>query len=167
VSEVGPAALPALEAAMGEDAGRVAPRLDRGCRSFAVCGGDRVLAYGWLSAGPEWIGEAGCEIRPGPREAYIWNCVTLPSHRRRGMFGALVRGITEQAQREGFERLWIASVAGTAERVVQALGYTAAARLNVHAVGPMRWIRLEGRRVPPAVLPIRRSGISRQVTRWH
>jgi len=37
---------------MGAEADRVAIRLERGCRCFAVCAGERVVAYGWLSAGP-------------------------------------------------------------------------------------------------------------------
>jgi len=130
---------------MGAEADRVATRLERGCRCFAVCGGERVVAYGWLSAGPEWIGEAGLEIRPGVGEAYIWNCVTLTPHRRQGMFAALVRGITEQAHGEGLTRLWIASLAGTAERAIVSARYIAAMQINVRTAGPLRWVRV----VPP------------------
>ena len=69
---------------MGPEGDLVAARLARGCRCFAVWMDGQVAGYGWLSTGPEWIGELGLEIRPPVGEAYIWNCVTLPAHRLRG-----------------------------------------------------------------------------------
>lgn len=153
---------------MGREAGRIGPRQARGCRCFAVCGGDEsgeIRAYGWLTQGPEWIGEIGLEIRPGPGDAYIWNCVTLEPHRRTGMFRAIVRHITEVAKSEGKERLWIASVAGTAERAIAELGYIPVVRASVTVVGPLRWLHLSGD--SPPVLSGGRAGLGRHLTRVH
>jgi len=66
-----------------------------------------VIAYGWLTAGAEWIGELELEIRPGPGEAYVWNCVTLPPHRRQGLFKDLLLHILETCREEGLSRVWI------------------------------------------------------------
>lgn len=111
---------------MGREGELVTLRLARGVRCYAACVADRVVAYGWRSAGAEWIGEVGLEIRPGPNEAYVWNCVTLPAFRRRGLFRSLLRFVTERACSEGRSRLWIGSLEGTAETAITDLGYVAA-----------------------------------------
>ncbi|HKT83157.1 MAG TPA: GNAT family N-acetyltransferase [Solirubrobacterales bacterium] len=98
----------------------VSLRLARGCRCFAAFDGERVLGYGWKSTGPEWIGEVGLEISPGAGEAYIWNCVTLPEYRRQGVFR---RVLTRICNDDGLARLWIASLAGTAEGALPLLGF--------------------------------------------
>ena len=115
---------------MGSEGDLVALRLRRGCRCFGVWQGPEVIGYGWLSTGPEWIGELGLEIRPGQGEGYIWNCVTLPEHRLRGVLRGLVAAICEQAQEEGFQRLWIASLAGTAENALRPPGFEPALRVR-------------------------------------
>ncbi len=48
---------------------------------------------------------------PPYNEAYIWNCVTLTEHRRKGIFRSLVADISEAAHKTGVRRLWIGSVA--------------------------------------------------------
>ena len=120
----------AIREAMGAEGDLVALRLRRGCRCFAVWEGRAVLGYGWLSAGPEWIGEVGLELTPGPGEAYIWNCVTLPQHRLHGVFRSLVAGICEQARSEGLRRVWIASLQGTAEAALRPPGFEPALRVQ-------------------------------------
>ncbi|TMF35071.1 MAG: GNAT family N-acetyltransferase [Chloroflexi bacterium] len=114
-----------IEAAMGSEADLVALRFARGCRCFAVIVDGGVAGYGWLSIGPEWIGELQLEIRPSAGEGYIWNCSTVREHRRRGIFRALLVGISEIAFREGIRRLWIGSVAIPAERAVEPSGFQA------------------------------------------
>jgi ribosomal protein S18 acetylase RimI-like enzyme len=120
----------AIKAAMGPEGDLVALRLRRGCRCFAAWDADSILGYGWLSTGPEWIGEVGLELTPGPGEAYIWNCVTLPEHRLRGVFRGVVAAICEQAQAEGLRRVWIASLRGTAEAALRPPGFEPALRIQ-------------------------------------
>ena len=115
-----------IAAAMGPDGDLVAKRMARGCRCFAVWIEDSLAGYGWLSTGPEWIGEIQLELRPRPGEGYVWNCVTIPHHRRKGVFGSLVAGIREVARSEGLKRLWIGSVAIPAEKALRPLGFTPA-----------------------------------------
>ena len=122
---------------MGEEAPLVAPRFARGCRCFAALADGAVAGYGWLSRGPEWIGELQLEIRPRDGEAYVWNCVTLAPHRRRGVFRSLLLGITETARREGLQRLWIGSVAIPAERAVEPSGFRPALRFTTVSIAGM------------------------------
>lgn len=109
---------------MGADGDLVVKRLARGCRCFVVWteeGG--VGGYGWLSVGPEWVGELQLEVKPRPGEGYIWNCVTVAEHRRKGIFRSLLVGISEAARRDGLKRLWIGSAAIPAEKAVGPSGF--------------------------------------------
>jgi len=128
-----------LEAAMGAEGALVAPRLARGCRCFAAWRDQEVVGYGWVSTAPEWIGELGLEIRPGPGEAYVWNCVTLTPHRRQGVFRALLRALVNWAREARIERLWIGSLeAAGADRAVADAGFEPVLLFEVRAGLGMR-----------------------------
>ena len=127
-----------IAAAMGPDGDLVAKRMARGCRCFAVWIEESLAGYGWLSTGPEWIGEIQLELKPGPGEGYIWNCVTIPHHRRKGVFGSLVAGIRHLAWRDGLKRLWIGSVAIPAEKALAPLGFVPALRFQTFEVAGRR-----------------------------
>jgi GNAT superfamily N-acetyltransferase len=126
---------------MGEEGARVGARLARGCRCFAVSRGNEVVAYGWLSTHPEWIGELSLEISPGAGEAYIWNCVTLPAHRRQGMYRILLEGIVAKARAEAITRLWIGSIEDPAEKADADAGFKPVLDFTVDAFGPLRLLR--------------------------
>jgi len=132
----------ALVAAMGDEGDRVAPRFDRGCRAFVVLEREAVVAYGWLSKGPEWVGELSVEIRPAPNEAYVWNCCTLAEHRRHGHYRSLLDGIVAASRRDGIARLWIGSVEHPAEKADADAGFTAVAECHVTTVLGLRWLRV-------------------------
>jgi hypothetical protein len=114
---------PVLAAAMGTEGDLVAARLARGVRCFVVEIDDAIAGYGWLSVGPEWIGELQLEITPQQREGYIWNCVTVPEHRHKGVFRSVVLGIAAAGRRGGLERIWIGSVAIPAEKALEPAGF--------------------------------------------
>ena len=130
VAEVVSTSVPALKAAMGREGDLVPERLARGCRCFAGWLGPDVVAYGWLSNRAEWIGELGLEIEPGGGEAYVWNCVTLPAHRNKGIFRALLLSIAVQARREGLVRLWIGSIGAVGEVAVAEAGFRPVLRID-------------------------------------
>jgi hypothetical protein len=140
VEEVGRGPAGPLAAAMAEEGDLVGPRLARGCRCFAARRGPEVLAYGWLSSGPEWIGEVELEVRPGPGEAYVWNCVTLPGHRRRGHFRGLLLHVVATACRERLVRLWIGSLEGGAEAALAGAGFEPVLRIAVRRLPGLRWL---------------------------
>ena len=127
---------------MGPEGDLVATRLSRGCRCFGAWAGGDLLGYGWLTSGPEWIGEIDLEIRPGAGEAYIWNCVTLPPHRRQGVFGAMVAGLAARARSEGLSRLWIGSIAIPAEKVIPRAGFTPVLHFSSEVLSGIRWLKV-------------------------
>jgi hypothetical protein len=123
VEEVDASRAQLIESAMGDERDLVAPRFARGCRCFAVLVRESIAGYGWLSTGPEWIGELQLQIQPDPGEGYLWNCSTVAEHRRKGIFRSLLAGISDIARKEGLKRLWIGSVAIPAERAVGPSGF--------------------------------------------
>jgi GNAT superfamily N-acetyltransferase len=127
---------------MGPEGDLVSGRLARGCRCFAAWLGDELVGYGWLSLGPEWIGEVELQISPGSGEAYIWNCVTLPAHRRKGVFRTLLTSISAQARGEGLTSLWVGSVAIPAEKAMGPSGFQPALRLDSTVIRGMRWLKV-------------------------
>jgi GNAT superfamily N-acetyltransferase len=142
IREVDSAVAPAIVEAMGWEGDLVSPRLARGCRCFGAWLGDDLMGFGWLSRGPEWIGEVELQIAPGNDEAYVWNCVTLPAHRRKGVFTSLLIGISAHARGEGLVRLWIGSVAIPAERALGPSGFKPALRLDSTVIKGMRWLKV-------------------------
>ena len=141
VTEVRPDQASALVEAMADEGELAGLRFARGCRCFAAWEDGRVAAYGWLSTGPEWIGELAVEISPLPGEAYVWNCFTLPEHRLRGRFRDLLAGIVAQASAEGLRRLWIGSLGGATPAVVAA-GFRPALEIRLDRDGDLRRLHL-------------------------
>jgi len=127
---------------MGHDGDLVPGRRARGCRAFASCVSDQVVAFGWLSAGPEWIGELGLEIRPEAGEAYIWNCLTLEPHRRQGRFREIVLSMAAAARAEGLGRLWIGSLGELGAHTLPAAGFAPALRFSVRSLPWFRRMRV-------------------------
>jgi GNAT superfamily N-acetyltransferase len=127
---------------MGAEGDRVALRMQRGCRCFGAAIGADVVGYGWVSTGAEWMGEPQLQIKPGRGEAYIWNCVTVPAHRRKGVFGALLRAIKAQLKSDGFNRLWIGSVQDPAENAIDRAKFVPVLRLDTSSRLGFRWLRV-------------------------
>ncbi len=127
---------------MADEGDLVATRIARGCRCFGAWLDDELAGYGWLSTGPEWIGELELVITPGEGEAYIWNCFTLPQLRRRGVLRALLAGIRMSAHDEGFRRLWIGSVAIPAESAFGPSGFTPALVFASELIAGYRWLEV-------------------------
>jgi GNAT superfamily N-acetyltransferase len=128
---------------MGVEGDLVAARMARGCRPFAAWVDGGIAGYGWLSTHPEWIGELQLEIAPRPGEAYIWNCVTLPEHRRQGIFRSLLIGIPAALRREQMRRSWIGSVAIPAENAVGSAGFAAALQFTAVTHADLIWLSVK------------------------
>jgi GNAT superfamily N-acetyltransferase len=144
---------------MEAESGLVPMRLARGSRCFGARVGHELVGYGWLSVKSEWIGELELEIRLAPGEAYIWNCVTLAPHRRKGVFRALVTSLVGQGRKEGLARMWIASNLG-GNAIEQAgfapvLRFDSAKRLGLHW---LRVVPVQG--VDPNLLASARDALS-------
>jgi len=132
----------AIAAVMGGEGDLVSKRLARGCRCFGVWLDQEVVGYGWVSAQPEWIGEIELQITPRPGEAYVWNCVTVMEHRRKGIFRQLLRSIAARGREEGLRRLWIGSVAIPAEGALGAAGFVPALHFDTASAWGRRWLRV-------------------------
>jgi hypothetical protein len=127
---------------MGAEGDRVAARLQRGCRCFGAWVGPDLVGYGWVSTAAEWIGELHLDIRPARGEAYIWNCVTLQGHRRKGVFSAVLRAIKAQLKTDGLGRVWIGSLSDPAEGAFPKGGFTPVLRMSATSVAGLRWLRV-------------------------
>ena len=117
-------------------------RLARGSRCFGAWAGHELVGYGWLSTKSEWIGELELEIGLPPGEAYIWNCVTLARHRRKGIFRSVVTAIVAQAYKEGLARLWIASLASVGGNTIQQAGFQPVLRFDSAKRLGVYWLRV-------------------------
>jgi len=115
---------------MEAESGLVPGRLARGSRCFGAWVGHELVGYGWLSTKSEWIGEVELEIGLPAGEAYVWNCVTLARHRRKGVFRSVVTAIVGQAYKDGLARLWIASLEGVGGKTMQQAGFQPVLRFN-------------------------------------
>ena len=127
---------------MGPDADLVTERLARGVRCFVVRMEGALAGYGWLSTGPEWIGEIQLELKPLQREGYIWNCVTVPEHRLKGVFRSLVLGMASAARRSGLRRAWIGTVAVPAEKALEPAGFRPALHFDINSVAGLHLMRV-------------------------
>lgn len=127
---------------MGAEGDRVATRMRHGSRCFGAWIGGEIVGYGWVSTAAEWIGEPQLEISPARGEAYIWNCVTLPAHRRKGVFTALLRAVKAQLKSDGLARVWIGSLDDPAEKAFHNNGFVPAMRLDVTSRLGFRWLRV-------------------------
>jgi GNAT superfamily N-acetyltransferase len=105
-------------------------RVARGSRCFGAWAGHELVGYGWLSENSEWIGELEVEIGLPSGEAYVWNCVTLAPHRRKGVFRSLVTSLVAKAREEHLARLWIASIVGIGGNAIQQAGFVPVLRFD-------------------------------------
>ena len=137
--ELAPDLRPDLTAAMGPEGDLVEFRERRLTRCFVAIRGSGIVGYGWLSEQAEWIGEIRLEIVPAEGEAYLWNCVTLPAHRRTGIFTSLLISVASRLQAQGLSRLWIAS-AGGAEKGLATAGFAPILQLNQTRLLGLRWL---------------------------
>jgi ribosomal protein S18 acetylase RimI-like enzyme len=84
-----------------------AQRFNAGRHCYVAWDGDRIVAYGWASQGRECVGELERAFHMAPDEAYIWDCVTLPEYRGRGLYSALLSYTLAQLRDAGVRRTWI------------------------------------------------------------
>jgi hypothetical protein len=146
---------------MEAESGLVPGRLARGSRCFGAWVGHELVGYGWLSTKSEWIGEIELEIGLPIREAYIWNCVTLARHRRKGVFRSVVTSIAGQAHKEGLARLWIASIVGVGGKTILQAGFQPALQFDASKMLGFHWLRVRpAQGVDPKLLASAREAVA-------
>ncbi|MBK9713568.1 MAG: GNAT family N-acetyltransferase [Kouleothrix sp.] len=82
-------------------------RLRGGRRCFSLRIAGEIAAYGWITRGPELVGELEREFHLHDDEAYIWDCGTVPAWRGRRCYSALLSQLVRQLRSEGAPRIWI------------------------------------------------------------
>lgn len=91
-------------AATGMDVEEVRERMQRGHRPWIARVGGEVAGWGWVATRQAGISELGIEITLQPDERYLWDFVTPPAWRGRGVYTALLHAILAG---EGADRYWI------------------------------------------------------------
>jgi len=127
-----------LALAMGAGSSdEVAARLGSGRRCFLVRAGGAIAAYGWVTAGGEWIGELDRRVELAQDEAYIWDCATLPAHRRRGLYKAVLAAMLLTLSLEGYRRAWIGAALSNrpSVRAFSALGFRPVVMVDYRRLG--------------------------------
>ncbi len=146
---------------MEAESGLVPGRLARGSRCFGAWVGHELVGYGWLSTKSEWIGELELEVGLPPGEAYIWNCVTIARHRRKGVFRSVVTSIVGQAHKEGLARLWIASIVGVGGKTIQQVGFQPVLRFDSAIRMGLHWMMVRpADGVDPVLLASAREAVA-------
>lgn len=82
-------------------------RWQQGRRCFLLKAEGHIAAYGWVTLGPECVGELEREFNLEGNEAYIWDCGTVPHWRQHGLYSSLLSQIIYQLRDEGVPRIWI------------------------------------------------------------
>jgi GNAT superfamily N-acetyltransferase len=84
-------------------------RFETGRRCFGFEVDDRIVSFGWMTPGAEETGELERTLSIPAGEAYVWDCGTVPDHRRLGLYSSLLNRILFKLQDEGVPRVWIGS----------------------------------------------------------
>jgi GNAT superfamily N-acetyltransferase len=89
---------------------RVVLRFQGGHRPYAAFLGDEPVAYGWAAMVSGGIDELDFSFEVPPGNCYLWDFVTLPAWRGRGIYPRLLQAILQE---EGaISRFWIGYEAG-------------------------------------------------------
>ena len=100
--------LAALASLTGRTREELARRLRDGHRAYVATLDGVPAAFGWVASRTASLGELGLTLRLRPDERYLWNFVTLPEYRGRGIYPRLLEAILTRLRRQGARRLWIA-----------------------------------------------------------
>jgi GNAT superfamily N-acetyltransferase len=81
-------------------------RIELGNRPYVAWIDDQPAAYGWSAWKRAEIGELGVDLILPQGDRYLWDFVTLPEFRGRGIYPHMLQGII-LAERSTAERFWI------------------------------------------------------------
>jgi L-amino acid N-acyltransferase YncA len=73
---------------------------------------NRIACYGWVLHGLFRIPELRLEAPLPANHVYIWDCLTLPRYRGRGIFPALLHHMIEELRGQGIRQAWAATAPG-------------------------------------------------------
>jgi len=122
----------ALAALTGLDPDGVVARLDAGNRCHVAWLGGEPVGYGWVADAGAAIGELDLAFRLEAHDRYLWDFVTLPAFRGRGLYPHLLQAILRAEQGS---RCWIINAP---ENVASARGI---AKAGFAEVGSLAFVR--------------------------
>jgi GNAT superfamily N-acetyltransferase len=97
-----------VEAMNLPDPSLIEQRFQSGRRCFCFQKDGRIITYGWVTHGPEQVGEFERTFNLKSDETYIWHCGTISEFRRQGLYTALLNKIIYQLADEGNSpTIWI------------------------------------------------------------
>jgi GNAT superfamily N-acetyltransferase len=102
--ETDPTAMATLQGRTLEEMTR---RFAAGHRAYVADVDGVPAAWGWVATRTAEIGELGASFAIAKRERYLWNFVTTPAYRGRGIYPRLLGAIIESEARDA-EWFWIA-----------------------------------------------------------
>jgi GNAT superfamily N-acetyltransferase len=76
-------------------------------RCYLASEGDRIVHCSWCARGATWTEELQTYLAPPATDAYIYESLTVPEARGRGIYPIALRAISSLLHREGVERMWI------------------------------------------------------------
>jgi len=125
-----------MAALQGRTEAEMQRRFDAGHRAYVAWRDGVPAAWGWVATRTADIGELGSSFTIPAGERYLWNFVTLPTHRGQGIYPRLLEAIVRTESREA-ERFWIAyapenHASGTG---IRKAGFVALAELSFDAGG--------------------------------
>ncbi len=96
-----------MAALQGRTPEEIRGRFDAGHRAYVAWSDEQPAAWGWVATRSADIGELGSTFAIPARERYLWNFVTRPEHRGRGIYPRLLDEIVRVESADA-ERFWIA-----------------------------------------------------------
>lgn len=134
-----------MAALQGRDEDAIELRFAAGHRAYVAWVDEVAAAWGWVATRTATIGEMDTTFTIPPGERYLWNFVTLASHRGRGVYPRLLQAILRAESAEA-SRFWIAhapenhaSAAG-----IRKAGFTTMAEMSFDAAGRPALRAVEG-----------------------
>lgn len=97
----------AMAALQQRTVSEIEARFDAGHRAYVAMMDGVPAAWGWVATSSATIGEVKASFAVASTERYLWNFVTLPAFRGRGIYPRLLESIIASESIEG-ERFWIA-----------------------------------------------------------
>lgn len=95
-----------LVALTGLDAGEVRARLGAGNRCYVAYLDGVPVSYGWVARADASIGELQVDFRLAGANRYLWDFVTLPERRGRGLYPRLLQSIL-RSEGTADHRFWV------------------------------------------------------------
>ncbi|NUQ94094.1 MAG: GNAT family N-acetyltransferase [Gemmatimonadaceae bacterium] len=125
-----------MTALQGRDVAAMRRRFEDGHRAYVALLDGAPAAWGWVATRNAEIGELGARFAIAAGERYLWNFVTLPSHRGLGIYPRLLQAIVRAESAEA-ERFWIAYAPENraSESGIRKAGFVATAEMSFDAAG--------------------------------